>query len=115
MAISESAEGENERGLMDDGILILLLVIFALVCVAFVIAAIVAIIRWLFKINEIETFLKNIYSAIQKQSSNSAEDDASLPLCDGCNENFDETLLKKIDSGQMLCPECSYNLKKKNQ
>ena len=34
-----------------------------------------------------------------------------IQLCDGCRCNFDKSELRKIDSGQMLCPGCINNLK----
>ena len=33
--------------------------------------------------------------------------------CQGCGKPFDKLELKKIDSGQELCPECINNLNKK--
>jgi len=68
----------------------------------------VLIIRWLFRIDEIVAILKDILYTIRRQNS-----DTSLQLCEGCNRNFDKSQLKIIASGQMLCPECINNLKKK--
>jgi hypothetical protein len=76
-----------------------------------IIAILVILIRWIFRINEIVALLKDILAAIRPQNSISKED-SRLQLCEGCNRNFDKSQLKKIASGQMLCPECIDNLKK---
>ncbi len=37
-----------------------------------------------------------------------------IEYCQGCSKPFDKLDLKKIDSGQKLCPECIDNLNKKS-
>jgi rRNA maturation endonuclease Nob1 len=59
------------------------------------------------------TLLKDIRSAIWSKNSISKEI-PSLQLCEGCNRNFQKEKLKKIASGQLLCPECISNLKKRS-
>jgi Na+-driven multidrug efflux pump len=44
--------------------------------------------------------------------TNSA-DDIFLQQCAGCNRNFNKDLLVRINSGQLLCPECANSLKNK--
>jgi hypothetical protein len=99
-------------------ILLVLYLIFTFV----VIACIVVLIRWLFRINEIVTLLKNIFSAIQEQNLISSTprdqnlistDLPPLQLCEGCHRNFEKICLRKIASGQLLCAECINALKKK--
>jgi hypothetical protein len=86
------------------------ILIFFLLGVVIVIAIQVAIIRWIFKINVIVALLKDILSAIRPQNLIST-DISPLHLCEGCNRNFEKEKLKKIASGQLLCPECVKNLK----
>jgi hypothetical protein len=86
--------------------------LFFLVGVVVVIALQVAIIRWVFRINVIVALLKDILSAIRPQNLIST-DISPLQLCEGCSRNFEKEKLKKITSGQMLCPECINNLKSK--
>lgn len=71
---------------------------------------IVAIIRWLFRINEIVALLKDIRNAICPQNL-ITKDNIQHQLCEGCGRNFQKICLKKIASGQLLCPECVKNLK----
>jgi hypothetical protein len=68
-------------------------------------------IRWIFRIDEIVALLKDIRNALCPQNLISA-DIPPLQLCEGCSRNFQKEKLKKIASGQMLCPECISNLKK---
>jgi ABC-type uncharacterized transport system fused permease/ATPase subunit len=65
-------------------------------------ALVVTFIRWLFRINERVSLLKNI----QEQM---------LQKCDICYKHFDKSQLTKIDSGQSLCPECIDKLRKKSK
>ena len=71
----------------------------------------VVIIRWLFRINEIVALLKDIRNALCPQNIIS-KDNTQHQLCEGCGRDFQKICLKKIASGQMLCPECISNLKK---
>jgi hypothetical protein len=93
-----------------DPSLILLIVLSGTVAV---IVIIVVLIRWLFRINEIVALLKDIRNALCPQNL-ILKDKDNVPhqLCEGCGRNFQKICLKKIASGQLLCPECVSNLKK---
>ncbi len=70
----------------------------------------ITIIRWMFRIDTIVSLLKEIRDSTCPQNS-LFKDLPPLQLCDGCHRNFEKTNLRRIDSGQFLCPECIENLK----
>jgi hypothetical protein len=92
----------------DENIVLISLII--IVVILSIIAILVILIRWLFRINEIVALLKDILAAVRPRNSTSAGD-TRFQRCEGCNRNFDKSQLKKIASGQMLCPDCINNLK----
>lgn len=104
----------DRYGLMNDTADSTEILILSIILVVGAIIIQVAIIRWVFRIDTIIKLLKDILSAIRPQNFISA-DIPPLQLCDGCNRNFKKEKLKKITSGQMLCPECVNNLKKRRQ
>lgn len=87
-----------------------ILIAAILVTIAFIFILII-LIRWLFRINEIVALLKDIRNAICPQNL-IPKDNTQHQLCEGCGRDFQKICLKKIASGQMLCPECISNLKK---
>lgn len=56
----------------------------------------VVIIRWIFRVNVIVELLQNI---------------AANHKCDSCARFFRIDQLKRIDSGQLLCPDCLKKIK----
>jgi hypothetical protein len=75
---------------------------------------------WFFKIDEIVKLLKQIAHTEQREEilSNqtpTSTDKICLQLCEGCKRNFDRDQLRKIASGQMLCPDCVKDLKQKSR
>ncbi|MDD5327404.1 MAG: hypothetical protein PHY02_06270 [Phycisphaerae bacterium] len=98
--------------LQEEDFIVLVLVLGLIAAFIFIgaIYLLSAFVRWVFRINEIVTLLKTIHSAILPRCSISSDDKTSLQLCDGCNKNFDKNLLRKIDSGQLLCPKCAGDL-----
>ncbi|MFA5238212.1 MAG: hypothetical protein WC476_00710 [Phycisphaerae bacterium] len=101
-----SAESLPQIEKMDTRQLALLVSILVVVNIIIL----VTIVRWVFRINTIVALLKNILSAINPQNLISTEL-PPLKQCDGCSRNFEETHLKKIASGQLLCPECTETFK----
>ena len=77
--------------------------VFAIMVIALIVAITVGIIRWVFRVDEIVSLLKNIHFAVQNQNSEVVCVTKS-GRCDCC-EKLDDSLTQ-IDSGQELCPEC---------
>ena len=69
-------------------------------------AVTMVLIRWIFRIDKIVdnqditiTWLKKIHH------------EQTLKGCEGCDEYIEREQLTKINSGQLLCPDCIENLK----
>ena len=96
---------------MDDTGSAIAMLLFVLFLFFATIVIIVALIRWLFRIDEIVKLLKNIHSAIQQQVTTACTTEPEK--CAGCEKLFEKNQLKEIDSGQRLCLECIRSLKNK--
>jgi hypothetical protein len=81
------------------------LLIFGLIYILFI-AIFIAIVRWLFRINEIAGYLKRIADKIAPLDL----PESSLPIeqgqCSCCHKYFPASKLTKTEMNKVLCPNC---------
>ncbi len=79
--------------------------IFSLIAIAFGLGICVWFVRWLLGVHKIWDSLDNIQSLLQQLTKNQR--------CEVCETLWAMSELKKIESGQYLCPDCIEAMGKK--
>jgi len=83
-----------------------ILVFFILLLVLFI-AVIVAIVRWLFRINEIAGYLKRLADRLAPIMVPRPPAPKEYADCDCCHKEFEISELVELERGKMVCPPCN--------
>lgn len=77
---------------------------FSIIFALLLFCIVVALCRWIFRINKIVELLKEIAHADEKDFVFRHQSDSEH--CASCEQKYPTSELIKIDSGQLICPVC---------
>lgn len=84
--------------------------VFSIIFAVIVFCIVIALCRWIFRIDEIVNLLKQIAKPDERDRRLS-----DLKRCAVCEKEYTTYELIEIDSGQLLCSECHKIFEKKRQ
>jgi hypothetical protein len=81
------------------------LLFFGLFYILFI-AILIAIVRWLFRVNEIAGYLKRIADKIAPLDLPESPSPIEQGECSGCHKYFPSSKLTKTEMNKVFCPNC---------